>query len=479
MGFFQNILRAFKRDAPPKSAPRQWIPSELTALEEQARIFPSQEGLPLLTPEQTASSPILDRYKPVPIGEGGEQIVYRVAGIMRNTPEKKVPIQTQERLKQVVVKLDKISAGRLLAQNAEAGVPLDADSDAVRAFRESQLARERERFRQLKEAFGTEHVLVQKRYLQKMPITPPMRARILEDVLLFDEKTGRFRDDDTLRVQKIVDQAAPKEVWGMVTVQRKSEALATTSKIGCIGMNVERNANNYEAYAMIAENPELAKMYREITDPLLNAETTAATDVHPVAFADFINHRSVERLIDKVFVDPELQAVLKDFCERAAAYTNATGELLDLEGEDNIIFYKKQNQAGAEEWTYQLVDALSTGGDLLKGPDGTMIRGGIAQGREAYARNQPGVRMDQVDRWMLSRAVNYTRLINGLGQIVGSTQFVDFLPAKRDKDVLKLLFPNAPDASPSSSAGIAHEGRGAKKEPDAFEPADTELPKVA
>jgi hypothetical protein len=58
-------------------------------------------------------------------------------------------------------------------------------------------------------------------------------------------------------------------------------------------------------------------------------------------------------LLDQAATDAQLSAVLKDFTERTMAYSQETGEILDLAGADNVTVFRKDGT-----WRYRLVDAL-------------------------------------------------------------------------------------------------------------------------
>lgn len=369
-----------KQAAPARKSKREW--------KETSGVFdaPSEEqeffGLHHLPHELSL------RYQPKYLGRGGEQLVYEVAG----SPN-------------VVLKGQKYTMAEILDWNIRRGMPPDTDSEGVRDIRERILPEERKKIEQLKTFFGKEHVLPQKKFLLKVPVT----KNVLRNLEPIARNRGWY-------LPGFVNEA-----WTIVSVQERAKPLEDPDRLCPRG--------NYIEISRTAEfdDPAFRKAYRDVTYPLLNKETAKTAPFFVEAFRQLFKNGEMNELMAVAAHDAGLREALKDFLKRTVAFADATGEIIDF-GADNIVFFQKPDRS----WSYLLVDPLYS-----------MQPKTLKQAREAYAKVESDVPLSKDDPNALVQATAFVRMVNGLSRLVGADAFIDFLPLKNGKtpDVLGILNP--------------------------------------
>lgn len=311
--------------------------------------------------------PLIARYQPRLAGKGGEHVVYDVAG----SPD-------------VVVKAE---------MKALADILMSEDESVALEYARGRLAEQRRLFTVLNRHFGAEHVLPQMKTLMKVPLTKGLAEEI-------EKRFG------------VKVPPGKTEAWTIVTVQRRTqEAEKETNKSFSSGGLVD------DWYVRNLANPGIRDEYARNTDALMNAETAANTPFSYSEFAHFVGTSSLVDVLDDAELDTGLKEVVRDFCERAAAFAEETGEMLDIAGKGNIVFFKKDDGS----WTYKLIDPFY-------GLDSRVLE----KARFAYFQLDRGKDIDDDSKLdnALIQGVNFTRALNGAANVVGAKKFYDFLPAK-------------------------------------------------
>jgi hypothetical protein len=109
-------------------------------------------------------------------------------------------------------------------------------------------------------------------------------------------------------------------------------------------------------------------------------------------------------------------------------YCDSTGEILDLAGENNIIFYRDERTG---KWTYRLLDVLYHNGAPL-----------IREIRKFIHRITPESRLSPQSWYYVFNAINCVRTINGLAAALGMKEKI-ILPDADYGEIyerLKILF---------------------------------------
>lgn len=309
------------------------------------------------------------KYKPQFLAVGGEHVVY-------NIPEHP----------NIVLKVSILSVKINIDWNANHGRPIDFLSSEIETRYQEYLKNQNERYLQMKKYFGSNHVLGQKKFMIRVPIT--------ENILntLYDGNPPIIGN----------------EVWGIVTVQKKAEGISDPSRHTLIAGYSEREDIQPEVYNEVTDNLVLGRnLGQRISKEQL-------IEVHP--------NPPLKFLLDGAENDENLKESLKDFVEKCIWYTEETDEILDLAGSDNVIFTKKDNK-----WTYRLVDALYPLGKSVKKAKSALLK--ISVGNE----------LTKEDKIYLLNTVNYVRLINGLADLLGIHKRINIVPEVMVGDKIDLL----------------------------------------
>ena len=394
MGIFDALSSFLKSPPPPerkrseKMKPREW------KREPERHLHKELKPLIGAYEPEPSEHPLALRYQPKLTGRGGEHLVFEVAG----SPD-------------VVVKVEKTAIVQALLWNAGHGLPLGSESEELGQEQEKRVKEQRRLFTLLKKHFGAEHVLPQKKTLMKVPLTIGLRRELRQ--MLKDRRQEGVEIPSDL-----------KEITTIVTVQRRAEPLVGVRYSPLCAGAVEKRE-----FGKILKEEGFRDSYREVTNPLMSAETAERMPFDEEALIKLLQVHEFAQLVDKANADPGLRRALKDFCARAITFAEETGEIIDLVGVDNVIFSKKPDGS----WTYLLIDPLYGFKPRV-----------LEKGHAAYLKAEiTGSIEDEFQNDFL-HGVIFTRAINGLSKIVGSKKFYDFLPADHDTppDVLGALHPS-------------------------------------
>ncbi len=347
------------------------LPKEITHVRKKPRSQKEQTyGL-----EKSEHALVL-RYAPQYLDEGGENIVYEI-------PDRP----------NVVVKASKLGIYEALAHDSELPAADSVElSDQLREMnkllgKEGAYSQARKK---LYEYFGREHVPPQKRFLIKVPVN--------KEILDVTEKT--FGPWYGIKIPK--DR---KEAWTFVTVQRKQELHEENY--------VSANIGNLEP-SMAQGGMFKDKKYRDAVNRMNNALIWGQEDVTAEEIAFVIRTDGIQNLKERLESDPELKEALKDFAEKAIAYANDTGEILDIVGKDNVVFVKEGGK-----WTYKLLDPIYSFQDKI-----------LEKSRQIYI-DKP---QDDLEGNVLFQGRNFVRGLNAFAKLAGSEKRIEFLPVALKRD---------------------------------------------
>lgn len=330
--------------------------------------------------------PVAERYVPVFLGAGGENLVYEIPGRPK-----------------LVAKANKKVIYDTLTQDpfSDTYEQEDVSKSGVLRDQELKMKQEREVLKKLRNVFGEEHLVTQRKFLRKVPVTP----EILEEI----EK--QFSGSKTETLAKDVSEA-----WTILTLQEKldipDDALCPKS--------------NYPEYRYAKQgwmdDPDREFAYREATDTLMNADRAEQAD--QMQFLDFMGSLPLEDLADRLYEDPSLREAVRDFVVKAQTFAEESGEILDVVGMNNIVFYEEEGK-----WTYKLIDPIYPFVDRV-----------LDRARKAYLSGKEPKEMTSEEHVALVHGVVFTRLINGLSLLLNRiehekpaedmrlTPYMDFLP---------------------------------------------------
>lgn len=330
--------------------------------------------------------PVAERYVPVFLGAGGENLVYEIPGRPK-----------------LVAKANKKVIYDTLTQDpfSDTYEQEDVSKSGVLRDQEFKMKHEREVLKKLRNVFGEEHLVTQRKFLRKVPVTP----EILEEI-----------EKQFSGAKKEVLSKDVSEAWTILTLQEKLD----------IPIDALCPKSNYPEYYYAKrrwmDDPDREFAYRESTDALMNAEKTERAD--ETRFLNFMGSQPLHDLADRLFDDAGLRDAVRDFVVKAQTFAEETGEILDIVGMNNIVFYEKDGT-----WTYKLIDPIYPFLDRV-----------LDRARKVYLSEKKPEEMTGQEHNALVHGVVFTRLINGLSLLLNRiehekpvedmrlTPYMDFLP---------------------------------------------------
>ena len=317
---------------------------------------------------------VVKKYNPRFLAIGGEHIVYEAEG----HPD-------------VVIKASRYTLKEILAANSEHGLPLDSLPDDLRASIQEKIDRKNEQISVLREYFGIEHTLREKRLLAKVPLTP----EIVDDMYASDW-FGRTPPDGS--------QGLP-EAWSSIVVQERAEALNNPERMSFyFGRFLEERGCDPTDYRKLNEAFALNR-YVSAEDIEIFFRTQDQPMTH--ALAD---------LMERCKEDPDLCEVVSEMVIKMIGYAEDTGNALDIGGTDNVILYKEN-----EKWTYLLIDVIPFAADH------EFREGALALHERVNCRP-----ISKFQRGCIRNALNFTRALNGMAQVLAIPKRLEIL-SEEDK----------------------------------------------
>lgn len=164
---------------------------------------------------------------------------------------------------------------------------------------------------------------------------------------------------------------------------------------------------------------------------MLNEVLVQGLDPERFNVSDLLSiHESLKDLVQEADTDPALHAYLCIIVREMIEHSMETGDIFDLFGNENIIFFK---DAGTGRYTARFIDGLHS--------DVGMVR--FAQkALEHYCAGE-GVADFEVSP--LLNVLNYARIINGLATVLGIKERFDFLPESLKDAGSRIDFRGLPD----------------------------------
>lgn len=305
---------------------------------------------------------MIQQYKPRFLSRGGEHIVYLVDG----HPSLVIKASTY-----------KIKDSVLYITNNK----LDYNDPLLETKARDEYSEEirckNDEIRSLRTFFGAEHILKERRYLMKVPVTPTLLKEI-------------FSKD---YYKRPLPEAAKeiKEVWTHVVVQEFSEAPKEESRMSM-------------TYGFFVEDSNIdIQKYKEVTDSVMGSTLSVFNKEDFLGLQDHSKNKSLSKIIELAEDDLSLKNLLKSFVSATIKYAENTGQILALAGEDNVLFYKD-----GEVWNYVLVDALPNSHDPI-----------FNITKEIGQKITDRITLTAEECEYLKRGLNFVRTINGVAIILG------------------------------------------------------------
>lgn len=336
----------------------------------------------------------INRYHPVYMAQGGEHFVYKIP----DNPK-------------FVIKADKGVLFEILREDPNT-THVGRMEDSKALMRANLVLRHDQRtFQTLERIFGKEHALFQKKFLVKVPVNEAILSKVQNQ---FDPE------------RYLTQIRSSERAWTLVTVQERIDKPA--DRLSVQSWSLEHP----DRFGGLIKDPKTREQYSRVTDALSNGERAAESDVTLDDLSKLIKDRPLFDLLQQAEQDEGLRNVLRDFAEKAVQFAEESGEILDIGGEDNILFYKKDGT-----WTYKLIDPVYLYRRRILKTAREAIRDSREKGLSSAQDKERGNALIQ--------AMNFTRTINAIVKLTGGTKYFDLLPNDNRKHAfLNTLLPRSP-----------------------------------
>jgi len=305
---------------------------------------------------------LVSKYQPRFLNRGGEHLVYLVDG----HPNLVIKASTYKIKDSVMSIIDKqgIIDDKIL-------------EDEAREKYEDEVKRKNDEIRQLRFSFGKDHTLKERRYLMKVPVS----YELLKEI---------FANDYFARV--LPDSAKNiNEVWTHVVVQEFTEISEDSNRLSL-------------SYGHFIENGEVdQELYQRVTSTLVDPSSTDFKGRDFLDLQDCSKNKSLSKLITMAETNAQLKEQLENFVKTAIKYTEETGQILALAGEDNVLFSQENGV-----WNFLLVDVLPNSPE----PIFKIIK-------ELGEKISKNINLTLEDKEYFKRGINFVRIINGLARSLG------------------------------------------------------------
>ncbi len=326
---------------------------------------------PEVAEPKTREDELLEYYDPKKMGAGAESVVY----------------ETKDHEK-VVVKISAQATREIVNDAAKKGLQVNEISEEMRQKIQRQMRENDERQKSLKQYFGSEHILASRASLQRVPVTKEMLDEILKQKLPYKVSS----------------------VWTIVTVQKRSRGLHES-------IPDDQTFSLTGWYSEISD--ERPEDYDEVTNAfVLRPSSSSSASVSPEAFAEVEKNQRLDELMQRASLDPLLRSTLQDFTSNAIAYSQATGEIIDIAGMHNVTLYQKNGK-----WNYELIDHLYPEKKLLE------------KSRAILASLKKDEEPTDSEKSSLLNTVNYVRFVNGLATFLDLPDRLQLFAKEKDAKV--------------------------------------------
>jgi hypothetical protein len=305
---------------------------------------------------------LVSRYQPRFLNRGGEHLVYIVDG----HPNLVIKASTYK---------IKDSVMSITEKQGEAD-NINLESEAREKY-EDEIKKKNEEIRQLRSSFGKEHTLKERRYLMKVPVS----YELLKEIFANDY-FARILPDSAKNIN---------EVWTHVVVQEFTEISEDPNRLSL-------------TYGHFLENSDVdPELYKRVTSTLVDPSFIGFNERDFLDLQDCSKNKSLSKLITMAETDGKLKEQLENFVKTSIEYTERTGQILALAGEDNVLFSQENGV-----WNFLLVDALPNSPEPI-----FQI---IVELGEKISKN---INLTSDDKEYLKRGINYVRIVNGLARSIG------------------------------------------------------------
>lgn len=322
------------------------------------------------------------RYRPSYLNRGGEHLVYTV----EEHPNIVIKASTYK-IKDSVINVTSYDLGK-----DDQALKLEAMQNYF-----DEIKRKNEEVGRLRKFFGKDHTLRERRYLMKVPVTYELLREIFSE--------DYFKRTLPESAKDITD------VWTHVIVQEYTKTSEDPDKLSLTyGFFIED------------QNPNLQE-YQKLTSSSFRLNKNDFDETLFLKLQDRSKNKSISKLIQLSNSDEGLKEQLTSFVITAIRYTEETGQILALAGEDNVLFYKEDNK-----WNYLLLDALPNSPEPIFH---------IMLSLEQKLSNS--IELSDDEKEFLKRGINFVRIINGLALSLGLSVGLKISNIFSDVDILSII----------------------------------------
>lgn len=326
-------------------------------------------------------SELISRYNPKFLNRGGEHLVYLVEG----HPNVVIKVSTY-----------KIKDSIIDAVSESYKTDSDLESRAQKLYSDEVKMKNIE-FAKLRGIFGSEHVLREKRFLMSVPINYKLMQEIFEG--------------DYLKRKLPKTAESIKQVWTHVVVQERTS----------IAEDEGRYSFNYGSF--VEDSFVDYGKYHQVTSILLGDKSSEFKEEDFLSLQDRSKNRSLCNILELAKNNDSAMEQLRNFILKTIKYTEETGQILALAGDDNVLFYTEDGVCN-----FLLMDAMPNSSEPI-------FKKFLDLGVKISSGNQ----LSAEDREYLKRAVNFARVINGVSMSLGFSERLRLPGFFSEIDYLKTL----------------------------------------
>ncbi len=253
---------------------------------------------------------------------------------------------------------------------------------------------------ELRNSFGKEHMVQERCYLMQIPISKDLLDEIFKT--------------DWLKRKPPEGYESLNEVWTSVIIQEKVPEI----------IDPNHTSLNFGSYLEDGEELDNEE-YSKLNDIFI----IDGSDIKPDDLERFFNMQDDPRkghlrdIVEQAKKGERLKQTLKDFVIHAIDFAKETGNILALAGNDNVIFYKKDDNT----WNYLLIDAIPVHSEAI-----------LTLSKEILHKIARSEQINSKEKDLLMKALNFVRTINGLAKSMGLDEYFDIIG--RDVDLKKIPF---------------------------------------
>jgi len=313
-------------------------------------------------------APLIEKYRPEYFSRGGEHLVYKVP----DHPD-------------VVIKASTHKITNILSEYYADQAPEPNElKEKVESEFTSEIAIKNKEVAYLRETFGKEHTLAERRYLMQVPVTKEIISALYDNDHFKRTLPGTFGD--------------AKEVWTHVIVQSFTPEASNPERL------------SFSFGGLVESDLKDAELYDEVTRATVGTETIPDFEAKFLNLQDSSPKKDLTKILEDSKMDESLLQVVSDFVKKAIEYSSKTGQILALGGSDNVFFYKRDGV-----WNYILMDVVPIPSEKI-----------LEESRALETKISSGECLSPRERFLLERALNYVRVINGSAQVLGLKERIEF-----------------------------------------------------